>query len=1220
MTSVLSSHLAAAHSTTKPLRARPQRHEREKRRQLAQQLLPLEQPSAPEQSTEHKNELDWTLLAREQVNCCPVVFSTDRTYCFIASGSHVKIYHSETTELLSTLASSSRAQVTSVVVHPSNPRQLVVSLTDGLVRVWDYVEGRLVRTLDCQSPVVHATAHPTLPDQLFVALANPSLVNQDKAKAKDATEDRSSVPRAPSNQDDPLCGVYLVSLRPKRSHPTASSSTTTTVVDPSTPVLPNRRIRLALPRPIRTLSLSPDGSTLVSLTPRAIHLCRTDRLEKGFTKTVPSTSSMTAQGGRDDQAEEVFTTLAFHPTETVFATGNTKGQVRVWYNVLERSSKNPSETSTTTTSTTTKNAAAVTTSILHWHVHPISSLAFTPNGAYLLSGGQESVIVLWQLSTNHQEYIPRLGGPVRTLTVVDGAAGGRDSATRGGGGEQMVVARLEDGSVVFVGSQRLKIEKTIAGLKSDVIAPGSNSTSTGSPWSRRPLPLSVDPATHNLVLPSGHPSSLQFYSPSNDAQVLELEVSPSNRVSGATRGKVVEPTRVERVAFSNPEKDHHGAYWMATVDEWSSLEYNDVRQLKFWRNKGESQAFSLSTRIDRPHSASLSSLTFSPSPHQPLLLTTSLDKTIKLWALSSSSNASWHCRTSLSRRGLTPLASAFSADGSMFAVAFQGGSVSVWGTARVEEIFTFGGGGDGNACGTPREIVFAGDEGTELVCVGSEGTVAWDLLTLEETFSSSIAYSCANATSTGLVVAECSTASTGSTSFTKLPLASSSSSSSPSTSLSPATEPYTLPFSITQSIAFPTASTSTSTSREPPSLAVIDGENRVVLVGPLAKSAGSIAPSRLPQATEGQTRLFDEIFGSSSDQVGSTSNSAQTALASSSKGKGKGTVGRGGKGLEILETPAHSLPPVKLLWRSMLLASPPSTAASLPAKDDDDDASGVAGMDIEGGGRQVEDLVRDRGGDKVEHDRSVVYSDQTPGSIASIFRARLTMEVLHLASQLFTASDKNRDKHQAALQLRHQIQIMANVNKTTDKIWEEVISRIRLLLTEKEMTNVENDKRYTANDPRPSTATLIRKIRIQRAPSEPEYDPSRAFARTLSDAARNVGHALWRTASGSQGMARPLSSGDPRFPSTSQGGLDRDERRIRHLITDDVGAPATTMNRLILQQLHEAIAAVEEKLSQTRLMPDSKRIYDELLEALEERRVEVASYMHEQEERKARKG
>ena len=30
----------------------------------------------------------------------------------------------------------------------------------------------------------------------------------------------------------------------------------------------------------------------------------------------------------------------------------------------------------------------------------------------------------------------------------------------------MVVARLGDGSVVFVGSQRLKIEKTIAGLKS----------------------------------------------------------------------------------------------------------------------------------------------------------------------------------------------------------------------------------------------------------------------------------------------------------------------------------------------------------------------------------------------------------------------------------------------------------------------------------------------------------------------------------------------------------------------------------------------------------------------------------------------------------------------------------------------------------------------------------------------------------------------------------
>ena len=100
-----------------------------------------------------------------------------------------------------------------------------------------------------------------------------------------------------------------------------------------------------------------------------------------------------------------------------------------------------------------------------------------------------------------------------------------------------------------------------------------------------PLPLAVDPSTSALVLPSGHPSSLQFYSPSSDAQLLELEISPSNRVASAN-GQV-EPTRVERVAFSQPEttQGNKGEYWMATVDSWSKEGFASVRQLKFWRKR-----------------------------------------------------------------------------------------------------------------------------------------------------------------------------------------------------------------------------------------------------------------------------------------------------------------------------------------------------------------------------------------------------------------------------------------------------------------------------------------------------------------------------------------------------------------------------------------------------------------------------------------------------------
>lgn len=62
----------------------------------------------------------------------------------------------------------------------------------------------------------------------------------------------------------------------------------------------------------------------------------------------------------------------------------------------------------------------------------------------------------------------------------------------------------------------------------------------------------------------------------------------------------------------------------------------------------------------------------------------------------------------------------------MFAVAFEG-SVGVWSTARAEEICTF----SSRNIGRAKEVMFAGEEGTELVLVGQEGTVCWDLLTLE---------------------------------------------------------------------------------------------------------------------------------------------------------------------------------------------------------------------------------------------------------------------------------------------------------------------------------------------------------------------------------------------------------------------------------------------------------------------------------------------------------
>lgn len=37
--------------------------------------------------------------------------------------------------------------VTALLLHPSNPMQAVTSSEDGTVKIWDWVEGRLIRTV-----------------------------------------------------------------------------------------------------------------------------------------------------------------------------------------------------------------------------------------------------------------------------------------------------------------------------------------------------------------------------------------------------------------------------------------------------------------------------------------------------------------------------------------------------------------------------------------------------------------------------------------------------------------------------------------------------------------------------------------------------------------------------------------------------------------------------------------------------------------------------------------------------------------------------------------------------------------------------------------------------------------------------------------------------------------------------------------------------------------
>lgn len=141
---------------------------------------------------------------------------------------------------------------------------------------------------------------------------------------------------------------------------------------------------------------------------------------------------------------ERLTCLAFHPLEDYFASGDEKGVLRLWYCLNDDLPVNARDVEKRTE-----------TRPLHWHAHAVSSITFSRNGAYLLSGGEEAVLVIWQLHTGKKEFVPRVGAPISTVSVT----------TSSRTGEEEYLLGLVDATYVFISSMSLKVSRSYSRLK-----------------------------------------------------------------------------------------------------------------------------------------------------------------------------------------------------------------------------------------------------------------------------------------------------------------------------------------------------------------------------------------------------------------------------------------------------------------------------------------------------------------------------------------------------------------------------------------------------------------------------------------------------------------------------------------------------------------------------------------------------------------------------------
>lgn len=224
--------------------------------------------------------------------------------------------------------------------------------------------------------------------------------------------------------------------------------------------------------------------------------------------------------------------MAIHPQDKYIAVGDVKGLIVKVYE---------------------KNNVKV-----HWHAHKVTCITFTNDSNYMLSGGEEGVIVLWHEASGDKNFLPRLGCSVQSVQVNQE--------------NDLYVVRLQDNSLkVFQTSDYKQIGGYIPLVNPGKIIPGSLAY-TGLVWKDDRFALNASPGYIQLYHPETR--KIDFFCCENRNPTL--------------RSNEDYPTPLQVVSLS------FNSDFTATLLVSDSI-YMTVQVLKFWKGP------KLNSLIMHPH-------------------------------------------------------------------------------------------------------------------------------------------------------------------------------------------------------------------------------------------------------------------------------------------------------------------------------------------------------------------------------------------------------------------------------------------------------------------------------------------------------------------------------------------------------------------------------------------------------------------------------------------
>ncbi|KAF4391174.1 hypothetical protein G4B88_016484 [Cannabis sativa] len=548
----------------------------------------------------------------------PPAFSNDAKRILICTGPTVSIFSTSTGLQISSLEGHTAAVTSVLVVPASSPASKVLCFCwtaslDGTIRYWDFLAPELMKTVEVKMPI-YSMVIPSL------------LVQSDKDKENESplfayiSVENSNVQQKKVNS---LCGQI------KKFNLTKSRMVGGVVLRET-------------PQP-EFLTVSPSGSYFGMHNKRTIHIWKVPRSDSD--RAVAKKISL--------HHTKSVTVMAFHPTERIVAAGDKCGRILIWRDVGSQTFCSTSDKLVNGKLINNKedrpgvrgDDEADCCSTWHWHPSQVNVLSFSSDGSYLYSGGREGVLVVWQLETGKKKFLPRIGSPLLYFT---------DSPD-----PTLSSISCADNHVHILKMPSMEILKSISGIKLPVSHPEINESLCSN--------FAFDYSA-GLVALRAENYCVQLYSLLEDREVSEIQVCERNHqpVDEVTMG-------VTRVAISKDGSTVCTSDVKLPEDGIGSLVC-----LKFWESDTLNKNFSLSTIVYEPHrDAGVSSVAFHPS--RRMAVSTSNGGDFKIWVSHDEikkngetvKNSGWMCHSVGSYKKKPMTAAAFSADGSVLAVAAE---------------------------------------------------------------------------------------------------------------------------------------------------------------------------------------------------------------------------------------------------------------------------------------------------------------------------------------------------------------------------------------------------------------------------------------------------------------------------------------------------------------------------------------------------------------------